>query len=378
MMEAPGVFEREQLSREPVHDERLAALRQWLAGLAPELGLLPDTLRPASSDASFRRYFRLDTRGLVDTRRGSGGGAGPKTVIVMDAPPPVEDTRPYLHVARLLAQHGLHVPSILAEDVEHGFLLLSDLGSTTYADALVRPGVDVAQLYDAALRALVRLQRIAPDAAIPPYDQGRLRNEMQLFPHWYVERHLGVSLSRTELGMLEATFTRLADAARAQTQVLVHRDFHCRNLMVAAERTVGEPGILDFQDAVVGAVTYDLVSLLRDAYVEWPEAQQIDWAARYWEMARRAGIGVPAAFDEFWRALEWMGLQRSLKILGIFARLCYRDGKPRYLADLPLVLRHTQRVAQRYDALAPLARLLARLPEPAPSPRARPQAGEGT
>ncbi len=342
----------------PARDARRELLGAWLVTLPPALGLQARTLRPASSDASFRRYFRLDAAvpgGPVTTR------------IAMDAPPPQEDTRPFVRVAQLLGDHGINTPRILASDPERGFLLLSDLGTSTYADALGRAGTDVAALYDDALDTLVRLQRVAPTADVPPYDDARLLAEMRLFPDWYVTRHLGIALGAAERDALETAFARLAVAARAQAQVLVHRDFHCRNLMVIeaapadAAARARNPGVLDFQDAVVGPVTYDLVSLLRDAYVEWPEAQQIDWAARYWERARRAGIAVPARFDGFWRDLEWMGLQRSLKVLGIFARLCHRDGKARYLDDLPLVLRHAQRVAERYDAFTPLARLLDRI-----------------
>ncbi len=362
----------------PATDARRDLLGAWLGTLAPELGLHPQSLRPASSDASFRRYFRVDA--------GVPGSALPGSYIAMDAPPPQEDTRPFVRIARLLGSHGLNTPEVIASDLERGFLLLSDLGTTTYADALLRPGTDVAALYDDAIDALVRLQRIVPAAELAGYDEARLLAEMRLFPDWYVARHLGITLDEAERRTLEAAFARLVASARAQTQVLVHRDFHCRNLMVigpavtaaaapiAAARTAASgtvaaldgaarrnPGVLDFQDAVVGPVTYDLVSLLRDAYVEWPEEQQIDWAARYWERARRAGIALPAPFDVFWRDLEWMGLQRSLKVLGIFARLHHRDGKARYLDDLPLVLRHTQRVVERYDAFGALARLLDRV-----------------
>jgi len=278
----------------------------------------------------------------------------------MDAPPAQEDCRPYVHVARVLVRHGVHAPAVLASDLESGFLLLTDLGDTTYSDALARGGSDVQVLYHDALDALVRLQQCPIDEPLPPYDRERLLLEMRLFPDWYVQRHLGIEMTAAERADLDAAFERLVQCAAAQAQVLVHRDFHSRNLMVL-EPGAGNPGVLDFQDAVIGPITYDLVSLLRDAYVEWPEAQQIDWAARYWEKARTAGHPVPAAFDVFWRDMEWMGLQRSLKILGIFCRLFYRDGKDRYLGDLPVVLRHTQRVAERYDAFGGLARLLDRI-----------------
>jgi N-acetylmuramate 1-kinase len=328
-------------------DERLELASAWLSTLAPRYGLRPDTLRPASSDASFRRYFRVDARDAA-------------SYILMDAPPEREDCRPFVRVAALIASQGVHTPRVHESDLARGFLLLSDLGTLTYSDALARPGTDVEGLYRDALAALVRLQHADAAGQVPDYDEARLLAELRLFPDWYVARHLGVELAPAEREVLEEGFRMLCAAALAQRRVLVHRDYHCRNLMALAPEQ-GNPGVLDFQDAVVGPVSYDLVSLLRDAYVDWPEDRQIDWAARYWEQARRAGLPVPGVFDEFWRDLEWMGLQRSLKILGIFARLHYRDGKARYLDDLPLVLRQAQHVAQRYDALARFARLLDRI-----------------
>jgi aminoglycoside/choline kinase family phosphotransferase len=349
-----------------VTDERLAQLQSWLARLPAQHGIDPASARPASSDASFRRYFRVDTRAA--------------SLIVMDAPPAREDCRPFVHVAGLLARRGVNTPRIRASNLEEGFLLLDDLGSTTYADALRQAPQSTGALYADALAALVRLQtRAGADAGeeapgLPTYDRARLLAEMRLFPDWYLARHLQVALEAREQALLEAAFETLADAALAQSQVLVHRDYHCRNLMriepaagrpgdAPATPRDANPGVLDFQDAVLGPITYDVVSLLRDAYVAWPEAQQIDWAARYWEQARSAQLPVPARFDDFWRDLEWMGLQRSLKVLGIFARLCYRDGKSRYLGDLPVVLTHAQRTIERYDAFAPLARLFDRVHE---------------
>jgi aminoglycoside/choline kinase family phosphotransferase len=323
------------------------------------LGLRAASLRPASSDASFRRYFR------VTAATAGAAPAGPGSYIVMDAPPEREDCRPFVRIAGLIAAQGVSTPTIVAGDLAQGFLLLADFGDTTYADALQRPGVDVPALYEDALGALVRLQQAPLPHDLPPYDRGRLLAEMQLFPEWYVTRHLGMELTAAERHTLDAAFEKLIAAAAAQSAVLVHRDYHCRNLMVLAQRETN-PGVLDFQDAVVGPITYDLVSLLRDAYVEWPEHQQIDWAARYWDMARAARLPVPDRFDAFWQDMEWMGLQRTLKILGIFARLCYRDGKSRYLDDLPLVQRHTQRVVERYDEFRGLARLLDRLHQRTP------------
>jgi len=341
----------------PDTDERRALAVQWLGRLPAALGLLPDSIRPASSDASFRRYFRVDAQAAAASPAAAGTAA---SYIVMDAPPGREDCRPFIAIAAVMAEQGVNTPRVLASDLEQGFLLLTDFGSTTYAQALAQPDTDVSALYEDALASLVRLQRARPAPPLPPYDRGRLLAEMQLFPQWYVARHLGMTLTDHEQQMLDAAFERLIAAALAQPAVLVHRDFHCRNLMVLARRA-DNPGVLDFQDAVVGPITYDLVSLLRDAYVEWPEARQIDWAARYWDLARAAGLPVAERFDAFWLDLEWMGLQRSLKILGIFARLCHRDGKPGYLDNLPLVLRHTQRVVERYDAFSGLARLLDRL-----------------
>jgi len=330
-------------------DARLDQLALWLGRLQSPAGLDPHSLRPASSDASFRRYFRVDA------------GAEGQSFIAMDAPPPREDCRPFVEVAALMAAAGVATPRIVAQDLEQGFLLLQDFGDTTYADAQGQDPDGTARRYDDALRCLVRLQRAEPGPTLPAYDAPRLLAEMRLFPEWYVARHLQAELSAAERQSLDKIFDLLVEAALAQPRVLVHRDFHCRNLMVLP--APDNPGVLDFQDAVRGPVSYDLVSLLRDAYVEWPEAQQIDWAARYWDLARGAGVALPARFDAFWQDLEWMGLQRSLKILGIFARLYHRDGKSRYLADLPLVLRHTQRVLERYDAFAPLARLFDRLHE---------------
>ncbi|SPE26681.1 Aminoglycoside phosphotransferase [Burkholderiales bacterium] len=341
------------MTRERPFDERLELLRSWLQELAATFELRLESLRPASSDASFRRYFRID----------AGTAAG--SYVAMDAPPAHEDCRPFVHVAGLLAQQGVSTPQILACDIDRGLLLLSDFGVTTYASALLQPGVDADALYADALAALVRMQGAQPGSTLPAYDGERLLAEMRLFADWYVARQLGQELTAREREVLQATFDVLLGAATAQAQVLVHRDYHCRNLMVL-DPPQRNPGVLDFQDAVVGPVTYDLVSLLRDAYVEWPEAQQLDWAARYWEQARDARLPVPASFDLLWRDLEWMGLQRSLKVLGIFARLCHRDGKPAYLADIPLVLRHTQRVVDRYDTFRGLARVLERVHERAP------------
>ncbi|GIL06527.1 MAG: aminoglycoside phosphotransferase [Betaproteobacteria bacterium] len=323
-----------------VPDRRLELLRDWLAALAPEHDLHVETLRPASADASFRRYFRID--------------AGAASLVAMDAPPDKEDVRPFIHVARLLREAGLNAPQVLARDVASGFLLLTDLGTTTYLDALNAGTADANALFADAIDALVRWQLASRAGELPPYDEPLLRRELMLFPDWYVARHLGRTLDERQSRTLEAMFRRILASNLAQPSVYVHRDYMPRNLMISTPN----PGILDFQDAVYGPITYDLASLLRDAFISWEEERVIDWAVRYWEKARRARLPVPADFGEFYRDLEWMGLQRHLKVLGIFARINYRDGKPHYLADTPRFVRYVRAVIQRYSELAPLARLI--------------------
>ena len=333
----------------PIHwsdPAREQAFTHWLDRLPSGLGLDRTSVQSASADASFRRYLRIDSV------------RGPR--IVMDAPPAHEDCRPFVRVAQLLREGGLEAPEVLAFDEAHGFMLLQDLGATTYLDALAgRDAAQAAPLYLGAIDALVRLQRIELPAQFPPYDRALMQRELELFSDWYVARHCGHVLGAADRARLDQAFTLILDACVDQPGVLVHRDYHSRNLMVASG-TAG-CGILDFQDAVRGPITYDLVSLLRDAYIEWDEATQLDWAVRYWERARAAGLPVHADFGAYWRDFEWMGLQRHLKVLGIFARLYHRDGKDGYLRDLPLVWRYAHRVAARYRALAPLALLLERL-----------------
>jgi N-acetylmuramate 1-kinase len=322
---------------------RQAAFFTWLHSLQSLHQFELSSLRPASSDASFRRYFRLDSP------------TGPH--IVMDAPPALEDCRPFVQIAQLLHTHGLNVPQVLAWDEANGFMLLSDLGASTYLSHL--SDANAHGLYRDALRALVQLQGIAAQSQVPAYDRTLLERELQLFPQWYVAQHLGVILSVEESDQLAQCFELIVQNNLAQPQVLVHRDFHSRNLMVCGGPA--NPGILDFQDAVWGPITYDVASLLRDAYVELTEDVQLDLGVRYWEMARAAQLPVNADFGLFWRDLEWMGLQRHLKVLGIFARLSQRDGKHGYLDDLPLVWRYAHRAASRYQGLGPLALLLERL-----------------
>jgi hypothetical protein len=325
-------------------DRRAALLRKWLERLDPGLALRPATMRPASADASFRRYFRLDA-----------GDEG-QTAIAVDAPPEHEDSAMFIAIANWLGGIGVQAPRILAADPARGLLLVSDLGPHTYLDALAA-GIPAAPLYDDALAALTTIQSALLPPTLPRYDGARLLTELRLFPEWFVDRHLGLAIEAAEQVRIEQAFSVLLASHLAQASVFVHRDFHCRNLMHTA---TANPGVLDFQGALLGPITYDLVSLLRDAYVEWDEEQQIDWAVRYWEQARRRNLPVGTDFGAFWRDLEWMGLQRHLKVLGLFARLAHRDGKPRYLADCPRVLGYARSVARRYDALAALARVLDR------------------
>jgi aminoglycoside/choline kinase family phosphotransferase len=317
-------------------DSRRAAVESWLAA---QLRGARFSLTPASVDASFRRYFRAT---LPDGR----------SYVVMDAPPDQEDCRPFVHVARLLRAAGVHAPEVHAEDLAQGFLLLGDLGTQTYLQELNAD--NAARLLGDATDALLRWQLATRPGELPPYDEALLRREMNLFPEWYVSRHLGVELSNAQKSELEGIYRLLVKSALAQPAVYVHRDYMPRNLMVSEPN----PGVLDFQDAVLGPITYDMVSLLRDAFVSWDEERVLDWSVRYWEKAKRAGLPVETGFAEFWRAFEWMGLQRHLKVLGIFARINYRDGKPKYLEDTPRFVRYARAVSERYAALAPLARLL--------------------
>ena len=310
------------------------------------------TLTTASADASFRRYFRVH---LADAYLGQN------TLIAMDAPPPQEDCAPFVKVAQLLLGAGLNAPKILAQDLSNGFLLLSDLGDTTYLSQLnaQRDNISHAQkLYSDATNALIKMQLASQADALPAYDEALLTREMQLFPDWYIAKHLGVTLNAEQQAVLTNTFNVLNQNILTQGKVTVHRDYHSRNLMVTE---ANNPGVLDFQDAVYGAVTYDLVSLLKDAYIEWDEEQIIDWAVRYWQPAKKAGLPVHEDFSEFYRDFEWMGAQRHIKVLGIFARLSHRDGKDAYLKDMPLVMRYLRKVCERYVELRPMLRLLNQL-----------------
>lgn len=324
-------------------DARLTALALWLGSLSPSHGVIASSLRPASADASSRRYFRIDG-GRVEGNH--------DTMIVMDAPPAAEDCRPFLHVATLMKKAGVNVPEVLASDVAQGFLLLTDLGNTTYLTALSES--NASDLFGAAIDALIKWQLSSTDGALPPYDEALLRRELNLFPDWYVARHLQRSLSASQAAALEAVFAQLVASSLAQRTVFVHRDYMPRNLMVSSPN----PGVLDFQDAVVGPVTYDVVSLFRDAFISWDDARVEEWARLYFERAHRAKLPLPSHFSEFWRDFEWMGMQRHLKVLGIFARIRYRDGKPHYLEDAPRFIRYVRAVAQRYREFAPMVHLL--------------------
>ena len=334
----------------PDQDVRLQLLQSWLQDCLPALfqregwGEVPTaSLAPASSDASFRRYFRWQAEG--------------RSLILMDAPPPQEDCRPFVKVAAMLAEAGVHVPRILAQDLERGFLALDDLGSQTWLEVLNADNADA--LFDAALQALVAFQMLPVEGQLPPYDDALLRRELQLFPDWYLQRHLGVELNEAQRGQWQQVCDLLVSSALAQSRVFVHRDYMPRNLMLSQPN----PGILDFQDAVHGPISYDVTSLFKDAFLSWPEERVIGWLQRYWQLARDAGLAVPAQFAEFHRASDLMGVQRHLKVIGIFARICHRDGKPKYLNDVPRFFSYIEAVLARRPELAVLGELLASLPQ---------------
>lgn len=306
--------------------------------LGRELGSDSFDLAPASSDASFRRYFRATLNG--------------SNYIVMDAPPAHEDCRPFIHVAGMFGEAGVHVPKVLAQDLEQGFLLLSDLGSTTYLSILNEANAH--ELYLDANSALVKIQLASKPAVLHEYDRELLTRELNLFPEWYVGRHLNAALSPEQQEILRSVFERVLSNNLSQPRVYVHRDYHSRNLMVSDPN----PGVLDFQDAVYGPITYDLASLYKDAYIRWDEEQVLDWTIRYWEAARKERLPVSHDFYEFYRDFEWMGVQRHIKVLGIFARLFHRDSKDGYLKDMPLVMDYLRKACERYPELVPMARLL--------------------
>jgi aminoglycoside/choline kinase family phosphotransferase len=316
--------------------ERLARLNAWIKTVLPEPLI---DLQTASADASFRRYFRARTAS--------------SSFIVMDAPPSHEDCKPFIHVAKLFRAAGANTPEILAENLAEGFLLLSDFGDTTYLAALDDASAD--RLYLDANSALIKIQLGSRPDELPPYDAALLTREMNLFPDWYLNRHLNIQLDADQQHVLDQTFQRILANNLAQPQVYVHRDWHSRNLMLTSPVN---PGVLDFQDAVYGPITYDLASIYKDAYIRWDEDRVLDWLVRYWEAARKAGLPVNSDFGEFYRDFEWMGVQRHIKVLGIFARLCHRDGKTGYLKDMPLVMDYLRRACNRYNGLGDFLRLL--------------------
>lgn len=322
------------------------ALHDWLEHLAGTHQLDLETISPASSDASFRQYFRIK----------SAHG----TVIAMDAPPPHEDSRPFIQITRLLQQTGLTVPDVLAQDLDQGFLLLTDLGKLTYYQA-VQHGLndaDLQKLYRDAIAALIRMQTTnAQD--LPRYDQPRLFDELSVFTEWYVRIHRQVTLTDAEKTTLNQAFTLLTESNAQAATVFVHRDFHSPNLMIYQGTDPGlNPGIIDYQDAVAGPITYDIASLVMDARTTWEEPQQLDWAIRYWEAAKAAGLPVDPDFADFHKAYEWMSLQRNLRVLGVFARLSHRDNKHHYLDHIPRVNAYVRQVVSRYGVFRPLLRVL--------------------
>ena len=338
-------------STDAVPDTRLSQLNAWLA----TTGLVDVASgRRASVDASFRRYFRYDVVTDMQARLGA-------TLVAMDAPPERENVPAFVHVQGLLLEAGVSVPAIAARNIEQGFLLLSDLGNTTY---LSRLSIDnAAFMYSDAVDALLKFQMASQPDVLPEFDRAFVMRELGIFPEWYLGKHLGVTLDDKQQAQLNGVFEAIAANVLAQQQVFMHRDFHSRNLMFLDQHN---PGVIDFQDAVYGPVTYDLASLLRDAYIQWDEDMVLDWVVRYWQSAKQVGLPVNPDIDAFYRDFEFMGLQRHLKILGIFCRLNYRDGKPNYLGDLPTVMDYVRRTAGRYTELKPLLRLLDSLEDKAP------------
>ena len=331
---------------------RAAAFQQWLASVQAAYGLQSASVRPASADASFRRYLRVDGRSCSH--------------IIMDAPPDKEDCRPFVQVAKLMACAGLNVPQVLEWDEAHGFMLLSDLGQQTMMQAIVpeQPQANL-DLYLLAIDALLGWQLASRPDVLPPYDEPLLRRELELFPQWYVAGHRRVEVDTDLRRTLDQAFQVVVRENLAWSNVFVHRDFMPRNLMLPAGATAGRPekriGVLDFQDAVYGPITYDIASLMRDAFLSWDEDFVLDVTIRYWEKARAAGLPVGTDFGAFYRGVEWMGLQRHLKVAGIFARLTLRDGKPQYLADTPRFIQYIRATAARYRELKPLLRLVDKL-----------------
>jgi aminoglycoside/choline kinase family phosphotransferase len=320
--------------------QRQQQFGQWLASLPADLALQPVTLRPASADASFRRYLR------IESARGS--------LVIMDAPPDKEDCKPFVQVDQLMQQAGLRVPEVLAWEQTHGFLLLTDLGAKTLLQAMDLTAAPPLAQYLEATDMLIQWQLASKPDVLPPYDAALLRRELDLFPQWYIAQHRKVTLDDKQAQVLEEAFRRIIENNLGWPSVYVHRDFMPRNLMVSPQGL----GLLDFQDAVYGPITYDIASLMRDAFLTWDEEFCLDVTIRYWQKARKAGLPVGDDFGTFYQGVEWMGLQRHLKIAGIFARLTLRDGKPQYLADTDRFIHYIRSTCSRYMALKPLLRLV--------------------
>ena len=320
-------------------DARQRELEQWVSTFCGE----PLQGQPASSDASFRRYFRFHCQG--------------ESLIAMDAPPATEDCRPFVQVAQLLADAGVHVPEIKAHDLDRGFLLLSDLGTQTYLDVITADNAD--PLFSDAIAALIAIQSASQPGVLPNYDEALLRRELELFPEWFLQGHRNIDLNEEWRALLDRLFDQLIELVLGQNQVFVHRDFMPRNLMISEPN----PGVIDFQDAVYGPISYDPICLFKDAFLSWPQAQVQQWLQQYWQQAKAAGLAVPDSFEQFLFDCDVMGVQRHLKVIGIFARICHRDGKPHYLSDVPRFFTYLKEVAKRRPELEALRKLLQKLDE---------------
>ena len=358
--------------------QREAVFEDWIGGLRVTHQLDPASVRLASADASFRRYLRVDTQRVP----------GQTTLIIMDAPPELENCKPFVQVAQLMAQAGLKVPEVLAWDEANGFMLLSDLGTSTLMQVIDPQAPPPLSHYLDAVDTLVQWQLASREGVLPVYDQPTLLRELELFPHWYVGEHRQFTLNAAQRKVLDDAFAKIVASNLSWPSVYVHRDFMPRNLMIPAEEatqfSAGPPqgkfvpsggsaahavasvgasylGVIDFQDAVYGPITYDIASLMRDAFLSWEEDFCLDVTIRYWQKARKAGLPVGDDFGEFYKGVEWMGLQRHLRIAGVFARLTLRDGKPRYLADTPRFIDYIRATCSRYMELKPLLRLVERI-----------------
>jgi aminoglycoside/choline kinase family phosphotransferase len=335
--------------------QRKTRFDTWFGGLISPFQLIAPSLRPASTDASFRRYLRVDT----------AAPSGAKSLIIMDAPPELEGSTMFVQLAQLMQKAGLTVPEILAWDEPNGFLLLTDLGPQTLLQAIDPNQAPPLNLYLDAIETLVQWQKASQEGVLPAYDRALLLGEMELFPQWYVAVHRKIQLNGAQRKTMDDAFARIVENNLSWPSVYVHRDFMPRNLMVNDASAVpgngasaSRLGVLDFQDAVFGPITYDIACLMRDAFLSWDEDFCLDVTIRYWEKARKAGLPVGSDFGEFYRGVEWMGLQRHLKVAGIFARLTLRDGKPQYLADTPRFIAYMRATCARYMELKPLLRLI--------------------